>query len=48
MKMDNLKGTIEEISGAIETFAISIGTSLTPVLRSLGSIFNKQPIGLMD
>ncbi|ENF2771669.1 phage tail tape measure protein [Listeria monocytogenes] len=36
MKMDNLKGTIEEISGAIETFAISIGTSLTPVLRSLG------------
>ncbi|HHX9867660.1 TPA: phage tail tape measure protein [Listeria monocytogenes] len=41
MKMDNLKGTIEEISGAIETFAISIGTSLTPVLRGLGKYIQK-------
>ncbi|EAD9720720.1 phage tail tape measure protein [Listeria monocytogenes] len=41
MKMDNLKGTIEEISGAIETFAISIGTSLTPVLKSLGGYIQK-------
>ncbi|EAF2172408.1 phage tail tape measure protein [Listeria monocytogenes] len=41
MKMDNLKGTIEEISGAIETFAISIGTSLIPVLRGLGKYIQK-------
>ncbi|EAC8315081.1 phage tail tape measure protein [Listeria monocytogenes] len=31
----------EEISGAIETFAISIGTSLTPVLRGLGKYIQK-------
>ncbi|EHD5018719.1 phage tail tape measure protein [Listeria monocytogenes] len=38
MKMDNLKGTIEELNGALETFGISMGSALTPALRGLTSV----------
>lgn len=41
MKMDNLKGTIEELSGALETFGISMGSALTPALRGLTSVAEK-------
>lgn len=41
MKMDNLKGTIEELSGALETFGISMGSALTPALRGLTSAAEK-------
>ncbi|MGE6611867.1 phage tail tape measure protein [Peribacillus sp. NPDC076916] len=34
-KLDNLKGTIEELKGALETAGISIGTELLPPLRVL-------------
>lgn len=34
-KLDNLKGTIEELKGALETAGISIGTELLPSLRVL-------------
>ncbi|CAN7410455.1 phage tail tape measure protein [Peribacillus frigoritolerans] len=34
-KLDNLKGTIEELKGALETAGISIGTELLPSLRDL-------------
>lgn len=32
---DNLKGSLEELSGAVETAQISIGNALSPVLRDL-------------
>ncbi|KAA9534137.1 phage tail tape measure protein [Listeria monocytogenes] len=38
IKMDNLKGTIEELNGALETFGISMGSALTPALRGLTSV----------
>ncbi|MBT2615333.1 MULTISPECIES: phage tail tape measure protein [unclassified Bacillus (in: firmicutes)] len=34
-KLDNLKGTIEELKGALETAGISVGTELLPSLRGL-------------
>lgn len=34
-KLDNLKGTIEELKGALDTAGISIGTELLPSLRIL-------------
>lgn len=41
---DNLKGAIDEMSGAFETLMITIGTSLTPIVRTfadtLGSLAN--------
>jgi TP901 family phage tail tape measure protein len=35
---DNLKGTMDELSGSIETLAISVGTSLTPILEKIAGI----------
>jgi TP901 family phage tail tape measure protein len=32
---DNLKGAMDELSGAAETASISIGTALTPIIRTL-------------
>lgn len=38
---DNLKGAVEEMSGAMETAAISIGTALTPMLRQAAEFISK-------
>lgn len=35
---DNLKGAVDELSGAFETMQISIGTALTPALQRLAGI----------
>lgn len=34
-KMDNLKGSVEQLKGSMETFGISIGEIVTPALRKL-------------
>lgn len=34
-KMNNLKGSIEEFKGSVETAAIQLGTSMIPTIRSL-------------
>jgi TP901 family phage tail tape measure protein len=38
---DNLKGTLDELSGSFETLQISIGTALTPALEALAGILQK-------
>jgi phage-related minor tail protein len=40
-KMNNLKGKIEELSGAFETGLISLGTALTPLLEKLVGVLQK-------
>lgn len=37
---DNLKGALEELSGAAETASISIGTALTPIVRKLAEVLS--------
>lgn len=39
-RMDNLKGTIEELTGAWETFQIEIGSAFIPVFRNLAKGLN--------
>lgn len=36
---DNLKGALDELSGAFETASISIGTALTPAIRKVAEVF---------
>ncbi|MGM0836047.1 MAG: phage tail tape measure protein [Bacillota bacterium] len=38
---DNLKGAVEEMSGAFETLMITIGTALTPAIRFLAEQFTR-------
>lgn len=38
---DNLKGAVEELSGAFETMQISIGTALTPALTIIAGVVQK-------
>lgn len=40
-KLDNLKGTVEQLKGSLETAGISIGTALLPALRVLTQIVQK-------
>jgi TP901 family phage tail tape measure protein len=38
---DNLKGAVDELSGAFETMQITIGTALTPALTAIAGIVQK-------
>ncbi|MFG6315977.1 phage tail tape measure protein [Bacillus velezensis] len=40
-RMNNLKGRIEELSGAFETAQINIGSALTPVISALVAVLQK-------
>jgi SLT domain-containing protein/phage-related protein len=40
-KLDNLKGTVEQLRGSLETAGISIGTALLPALRVLTEVVQK-------
>jgi SLT domain-containing protein/uncharacterized coiled-coil protein SlyX len=54
-KLDNLKGTVEQLNGSLETAGISIGTAMLPALRLLTQViqsvvdkFNSLPKGLQQ
>ncbi len=41
-RMNNLKGRIEELSGAFETAQINIGSALTPVISALVAVLQRS------
>lgn len=54
-KMNTLKGSMEELSGSIETAQIAIGSALIPALRAIAGfvqkvvdVFNKMPQGMQS
>ncbi|CAI6330205.1 phage tail tape measure protein [Bacillus subtilis] len=40
-KLDNLKGTIEQLKGSVETAGITIGQNLTPALKVVATVIQK-------